>query len=237
MSLLDPDASARNEVSGASKPRVVIISNVLLYREGLAASLTKDGRLEVASALGSGSALAAIQAIGPDAVLLDASTSGALILARQVRACCPSARLVGFGIAGGADAFLACAEAGVAAFVDSNGTVSELVAAVEGALRGELRCSPQVTALLCDRLASLADTRDSSAETLTRREREIAVLVAQGLSNKEIASDLNIGPATVKNHVHNILDKLKVRRRAAIAAHLTRPAPNGAKGPAECRPA
>jgi DNA-binding NarL/FixJ family response regulator len=126
--------------------------------------------------------------------------------------------LVGFGIAGGAEEVLACAEAGVTAFVDSNGTVHELVGAVESALRGELLCSPRITALLCDRLASLAGTRNEMTEPLTRREREIAALIAEGLSNKEIASDLRIGPATVKNHVHNILEKLKVRRRAAVAA-------------------
>lgn len=219
MSLLDHGPGvARMESSCTERPRVVIISNVLLYREGLAASLARDGRLEVAAALDAADALAAIGALNPDAVLLDASTEGALAMARQLRGSCPSARLVGFGIVGGATDFLACAEAGVTAFVDSNGTVSELVCAVENAMRGELRCSPQVTALLCDRLASLAGVRDETTEPLTRREREIAALVAEGLSNKEIASDLRIGPATVKNHVHNILEKLKVRRRAAIAA-------------------
>jgi DNA-binding CsgD family transcriptional regulator len=55
---------------------------------------------------------------------------------------------------------------------------------------------------------------------LTRREREIAALIGEGLSNKEIAIDLRIGPSTVKNHIHNILEKLNVRRRAAIVHQL-----------------
>jgi DNA-binding NarL/FixJ family response regulator len=220
MSLSDhgPVATPRLEPSPSDRPRIAIISNVLLYREGLAASLARDGRLDIAATMCAAEAPGAVGGLDLDAILIDSSTEGALALARRMRAICPDVRLVGFGIAGGADEVLACAEAGVTAFVDSNGTVQELVGAVESALRGELLCSPRVTALLCDRLASLAGNPNELTEPLTRREREIAALIAEGLSNKEIASDLKIGPATVKNHVHNILEKLKVRRRAAVAA-------------------
>jgi DNA-binding CsgD family transcriptional regulator len=57
---------------------------------------------------------------------------------------------------------------------------------------------------------------------LTRREREIVALLRQGLSNKEIARSLQIGYATVKNHVHSILSKLQVRRRGEAAARVRR---------------
>ena len=201
-------------------PTVVIVSDVLLYREGLAASLARDGRLEVIASLGAADALDALDDLSPDALLLDASMERGLVLARRIRSDYPDLRVVGFGIAGGAASLIACAESGLAAFVDCNGTVTELVNAVEGALRGELSCSPQLTAMMCDRLASLAGASIDGNEPLTRREREVAALVAEGLSNKEIAIDLCIGPATVKNHVHNILDKLKVRRRAAIASRM-----------------
>ena len=211
-----PDAGNRPE----SSPTVVIVSDVLLYREGLAASLARDGRLEVIALLGESDAPEALDELSPDALLLDASMERGLVLARRIRSDFPDLRVVGFGIAGGAASLVACAESGLAAFVDCNGTVAELVSAVHGALRGELSCSPQVTAMMCDRLASLAGATTENGEPLTRREREVAALVAEGLSNKEIAIDLRIGPATVKNHVHNILDKLKVRRRAAIAARM-----------------
>ena len=204
----------------AASPRVVIVSDVLLYREGLAASLARDGRLEVIAALGASDAPEALEELSPDALLLDASMERGLVLARRIRSDFPELRVVGFGIAVGAASLIACAESGLAAFVDCNGTVAELVSAVHGALRGELSCSPRVTAMMCDRLASLAGATTESGEPLTRREREVAALVAEGLSNKEIAIDLRIGPATVKNHVHNILDKLKVRRRAAIAGRM-----------------
>jgi DNA-binding NarL/FixJ family response regulator len=191
-----------------------------LYREGLAASLGRDGRLDVIDLVGGKEALARVLESLPDIVLLDGAMAHCLPLARRIRAEWPNARIVGFGISGGADQLVACAESGLAAFVDCNGSVSELVEAVQGALKGELACSPQVSALLCERLASLANAGGLGRETLTRREREIAALIGEGLSNKEIAIDLRIGPSTVKNHIHNILEKLNVRRRAAIVHQL-----------------
>jgi DNA-binding NarL/FixJ family response regulator len=200
-------------------PAVTIVSDVLLYREGLAASLLRDGRLAIVALLDSNEALPGIARKRPDAVLLDGAMSDCLTLARKVRAHFPDLRIVGFGICGGADRLVDCAESGLTAFVDSNGNLGELVDAVLGALKGELACSPEVSALMCERLANLA-AGAKKPDALTRREREIAALIGQGLSNKEIANDLRIGPSTVKNHVHNILEKLNVRRRSAIVNQL-----------------
>lgn len=201
-------------------PRVTIISDVLLYREGLAASLLRDGRLKVIDLVNSTEALPTISRNSPEVALLDGGTDGFLKLARNIRAQFPTLRIVGFGISGGADRFVDCAESGLAAFVHSKGSVSELVTAVVNALKGELSCSPEVSALMCERLACLS-TGGAHLGTLTRREQEVAALIGQGLSNKEIAKDLRIGPATVKNHVHSILEKLNVRRRAAIVQQLS----------------
>jgi DNA-binding NarL/FixJ family response regulator len=211
------------------RPRVIVVSDVLLYRHGLAASLERDGRIEVAAAISARDTHVALAAQPTDALLLDASTESGLALARQIRSSYPALRLVGFGISGGAAGLIACAESGLCAFVDRDGTVNALVSAVLSAIKGELNCSPRVAALICDRLASLAGGKAEASEPLTQRESEVAALVAEGLSNKEIAIGLRIGPATVKNHVHNILDKLKVPRRAAIPARL-REAARGRSG-------
>lgn len=202
------------------KPGVTIVSDVLLYREGLSASLLRDGRLEVLDLVSSQDALPSVTRRRPDAVLLDGAMNDCLRLARTIRAHSPGLRIVGFGICGGIDRMVDCAESGLAAFVDSNSSVGDLVTAILGALKGELACSPAVSALMCERLASLASARTQRPDELTRREREIAVLIGQGLSNKEIANDLRIGPSTVKNHVHSILEKLNVRRRSAIVHQL-----------------
>ena len=216
------DIDSTTKISGSLKggPQVVIVSDVLLYREGLAASIRRDGRLQVIDVVHSQDLPDVIVQKHPEVVLLDAAMAHSLALARTIRTRTPDIRIVGFGISGSAEQLIACAESGLTAFVDSEGSIDELVEAVHGALKGELACSPQLAALLCERLATLASTFNPATQPLTRRERQVATLISEGLSNKEIAIDLKIGAATVKNHVHKILEKLKVRRRTAIAHHL-----------------
>lgn len=206
-------------------PHVIVVSPVLLYREGLAASLLADGRLQVVAITDPSHSLSEVLAHNPQAVLFDANGEGALAMARKLKSLDRDFVLVGFGISNSASQAIACAEAGLSGFIDESGSIDALVKTTIGALQGEFRTSPKVTALLCERLASLANGARArgpiGSPSLSPREREIASLVSEGLSNKEIAIDLHIGPATVKNHVHNILDKLGVRRRAAIAARVS----------------
>lgn len=216
----EPRSDTANAAPANPVPRVVVASPVVLYREGLAASLARDGRLAVIAKAATADVLAAVAAHQPDAVLVDASSDDGLAVVRALHAADPATRIIGFGISGGSCSLLACAEAGCCAFVDSDGTIADLVDAVLGALRGELRCTPRLAAMLCDRLSQRVGDRPAATASLTAREREVAALVVEGRSNKEIAIDLSIGPATVKNHVHNILDKLHVARRAAIARGL-----------------
>lgn len=206
-------------------PKVLIVSAVLLCREGLAASLSRDSRMEVVATTDLPRAQVEALARAPDAVLLDATTEQSLVVAKQLKRTDPSMVVIGFGISESAAAAVACAEAGLAGFIDEGGSIDALVETTLNALRGEFHCSPRVTAHLCERLAALASANAApliaTAHSLTPRERQIASLVSEGLSNKEIALGLRIGPATVKNHVHNILDKLGVRRRAAIATRVS----------------
>ena len=218
MGLCEPSVVARLSATGV--PTVTVVSDVVLYREGLAASLARDGRFALVDMVGGTDALPVIARNLPDVILLDGGMEDCLGLARKIRTHVPGPRIVGFGISGGDDRFVACAESGLAAFIDSKGSVEDLVTTIFAALRGELSCSPKVSALMCERLASLS-AGGQRPDALTRREREVAVLIAQGLSNKEIANDLCIGPSTVKNHVHSILEKLNVRRRSAIVHQLS----------------
>jgi DNA-binding NarL/FixJ family response regulator len=203
-------------------PRLLIVSDVLLYREGLSAALVREPSVEVAGAVPGAEAARAITGLAPDVVLLDASLAEGLALARDIRLRAPATRVIGFGVSTSEEGVLACAEAGLAGFVGREGTVVDLAAAAHRALRGELSCSARVAALLFDRVASLAQARqaDATAAALTHRERQISALIEEGLSNKEIALELRIGFATVKNHVHNILEKLNVARRSGIQGRL-----------------
>jgi len=106
--------------------------------------------------------------------------------------------------------------------VPRDGTLADLRAVIESVARGEVVCSPRIAASLLRRIADLAAEREPPPPELrlTSREIEIVELIDQGLSNKEIAQRLSIALPTVKNHVHSILDKLHVHRRAEAAARL-----------------
>jgi DNA-binding NarL/FixJ family response regulator len=202
-------------------PRVLVVSDILLYREGVARGLQQLGSMCVVGAAGGSEAMTAMREAPADAVLLDASAAESLAFARTLKSIWPDVPVVGFGIGDDASG-LACAEAGLVGFVGRDGTLAELASTVDGALAGEVQCSPRLAALLCARVAALSGSRLEGASPLTRRERQIAELVSDGMSNKEIAIELHIGPATVKNHVHNILEKFKVARRGAIGSRVQR---------------
>jgi DNA-binding NarL/FixJ family response regulator len=112
-----------------------------------------------------------------------------------------------------------CAEAGVAACLPRETTLADLSATIERVAAGESNASPRVAAMLLRRIATLAE-RNSPEANLTAREEEILVLIDDGLSNKQIARRLSIELPTVKNHVHNILEKLHVHRRYEAAARM-----------------
>jgi DNA-binding NarL/FixJ family response regulator len=168
---------------------------------------------------GSGDFQEQISALRPDSLLLDLAVPGSLTIPRRAQEVLPGLRVVAFAVADVDENALACAEAGFSSYVMQDGSPEDLVAAVLSALRGELVCSPRVAGLLFSRMATLCDGQPIASidAPLTRREREIAALVACNLPNKEIARRLRLGPTTVKNHVHNILQKLNIHRRGEIA--------------------
>jgi two-component system nitrate/nitrite response regulator NarL len=215
---------------------VFIVADVRLYRDGLVNALSQTDLIDVVGAAESvDDALGAISTLRPDAVLLDVSTPGSVEAVRTMAATVPETRVVALSISDGERDVLAYAEAGVSGYVTRDAGLSELVVGLEGAVRGDVLCSPKMAGALLRRVTALAANAGDSrpAAALTSREREILELIDAGLSNKEIASRLHIEVATVKNHVHNILEKLQVRRRTEAAAlirpyrgHRVQPAPD-----------
>ena len=122
---------------------------------------------------------------------------------------------------------LACIERdGAAAYLLLESSLSDLIGNIQAVMNGETLCSPRIASLAFQRMTMLArqipvvQPRSCNGTSLTRREGEICRLIDDGLSNKEIAVRLHIEVSTVKNHVHNILDKLKVQSRYAIGKHI-----------------
>ena len=142
-----------------------------------------------------------------------------------LRTAAPAVPVVVFGIDESEDEIGACAEAGASGFLLRQGGFGELEETVAGVIRGETVCSPRVAALLLRRVTTLAAAKTPTDETahLTPREREVLMLIERGMTNKQIASNLGIEVRTVKNHVHNLLEKLSVERRTqAVAAAIAR---------------
>jgi two-component system nitrate/nitrite response regulator NarL len=200
--------------------RVAIISHVSLYREGLLRILSQiQDMLVVGQAHDLGEALALLDAVSAEVVLVDLASAPGLDEVRTLSARFPHSRVLALGVENNGAAIADCAEAGIAGFVDRDGSVEDLLAAIRSAASGELRCSPRVAAALMQRVATLASVdRERIGHELTRRELEVVKLVQQGLTNKQIASRLKIATATARNHVHNILEKLGARTRGEAAA-------------------
>ena len=203
--------------------RLVIASPVRLVREGLAAGLHgRDGVSVVDAVSLDAPGIARIAAAQPDAVLVDLGQTDALTAARLLRGACPEAKLVAFALDEIDAGVFACAAAGFSGYVPRESGTDELLRALADAMDGRMHCAPHIAAAMFRRLADfLRDTAPRAAlPVLTMRESEILALAEKGRSNKEIAQQLNIEVATVKNHVHSILEKLQVATRAEAAARL-----------------
>mgnify|MGYP003578043465 CR=1 FL=1 len=165
-----------------------------------------------------------VRSARPDVLLLDMGTGDAPLLVRDAREAHPGVRVVALAIVETDDVVLRCAAAGVSGYVSRNASLDDLVEALASVARGELVCSRMIAGTLFRQVGALSAAReDPSLARLTPREREIAALIGQGLSNKEISRRLRIGLSTVKNHVHNLLEKLQVPGRSAAAARLRVP--------------
>jgi DNA-binding NarL/FixJ family response regulator len=208
-----------------SPRRLFVLSDVRLLREGLVLALSRQPTVLVVGSSDLSVSATDIAEYRPDVVLLDAARLSNLELCQPIRQILPNGKIVAFALADIDEDVIACAEAGISGYISRTGSVEDVVAAVHSAVCGELHCPPRTSALLFSHMAVLSRNRAPVGDhtVLTRREREIVILVEQGLSNKEIARSLRIGNATVKNHVHSILSKLQVRSRGEAAARIRRP--------------
>jgi DNA-binding NarL/FixJ family response regulator len=215
LSMRGPDAP-----SSARTTRILIMGDIRLYREGLRDILGRHpGFAVVGTAADCDEGLASVRDLRPDVVLVDMAMPESIPAVREIAAADRSAKVVALAVPEVERDVIDCAEAGVAGYVTREGSLADVVAAIDSAARDEALCSPRMAATLLRRIAVLAaEHTPVPGAVLTRRELEIVGLIDAGLSNKEIAQRLCIEVATVKNHVHNILEKLHVHRRAEAAA-------------------
>jgi DNA-binding NarL/FixJ family response regulator len=202
---------------------VLVFARIRLYRDGLAGIFeAHPGMRLVGTAAELGDAVAKIATLDPDVLVVDASSPNSLTAVRAIASAQPRPAVVAVAIPEAPEGVIAFAEVGATGYVTRDASAADLVKAVEHAANGEILCSPRIVGILFRRLALLASERQpgKSLERLTRREREVALLIGDGLSNRQIATSLQIELGTVKHHVHNILEKLEVSRRTEAAARV-----------------
>jgi DNA-binding NarL/FixJ family response regulator len=204
---------------------VLVVSGVRLHRDGLCGLLGGCGGISVwGEALDAGDAAGLMKRAGtpPDVAVIDLAATAGADEALRVRDLCPGVAVVSVGLADSDADVLVLAEAGVVGFLTRVAGPDEPVAALECAARGEVLCSPRIAAAFVRRLGDLSRDRPDAGQLmpLTGREFEIAELITNGLTNKQIARRLSIELPTVKNHVHHILEKLDVKRRGEVGPRL-----------------
>lgn len=202
---------------------VLLVDDVCLSRESLAAQLRgQDWTGEVRTAADAGAAVACLRERPSDVVLLNLASTNGLENLAVVRAAVPGASVIAVAVSDVDNEILVCAEAGVAGFLLRDGTLGDLARTAAAVVRGEIVCPPLVVGALMRRVSHLAAQRSGPIDDthLTPREREVLVLIEQGMTNKQIGQRLGIEVRTVKNHVHSLLEKLRVRRRGEAAARL-----------------
>jgi len=208
--------------------RVLVVDDQPLFRKALAGLVNAQLDMTVVGEAENGiEALERVQAVAPDVVVMDVNmpVSGGVEGVRAIRGAGFGTKIVMLTISEEDDDLFDAIRAGANGYLLKNIRPEVLFDDLRGVMRGEAPIAPAIAHKLLDALRdgpprSHAPTRPGEGETaLTRRETEILQLVAGGLSNKEIASQLTITEGTVKNHVHNSLEKLHLSNRTQAAAY------------------
>ncbi|MBN2011046.1 response regulator transcription factor [candidate division KSB1 bacterium] len=196
---------------------IFIVDDNRLLREGLVSMLTELDDFVVVGTAGNGlKALEQIKKLRPHVALVDIGLpdKDGIEVTQALHENAPDVKVIILGMPDMTDEIMTCIEAGAVGYVIKEASFDYLVETIRLANRGESFCSPRMAASLFSRVAELSKGQiPESSVKLTPREVEIINRVADGLSNKEIAQRLSIEPQTVKNHIHNILDKLQLHNR------------------------
>ena len=210
----------------AKRILVLVIEDNRLVRDGLATLLGEHPDLKVVAAVPSANAgLAQMRETQPDVVLVDAALGNgdSHRLVRDLRKEGPETRVIVMDLLPVQEDVIEFVRAGANGFIVKDATIDDFVMTIRSVSKGAGVVPQSLTGTLLSHIADQALSRKDpsvlQAVRMTKRERQITDLIAEGMSNKEIAQRLNIALYTVKSHVHNILEKLALHTRLQIAAH------------------
>ncbi len=198
--------------------RVLVVDDHPLFRQGVLFTLGHNSDIEIVGEGENGrQAIEMSQVLRPDVLLLDITMpeSDGLQAAAEVRRVSPETAIVMLTASEESDDLIAAVKAGARGYVVKGAGAGEVVEAVLAAARGDAYITPRMAGNLLREM-----TRQPGADPLaelTERERQVLVLVARGLSNKEVGSELGLAEKTVKHYLTSVLQKLHVRSRVEAA--------------------
>jgi DNA-binding NarL/FixJ family response regulator len=203
---------------------VALIEDNRLVREGISALLNQLPDLKVVAGE-SGDDTLRLKELKPEVFLLDLglNSGDSLRVAEKVKKEFPESKVIVMDLLPVHEDIVEFVNAGVSGFIMKDATLDDLVNTIRSVAKGAHVLPPQMTGSLFSQIArdAVARGRPEALESvrMTPREREVINLIAEGLSNKEIATRLNLATHTVKSHVRNVMEKLTLHTRLQIAAY------------------
>ena len=206
--------------------RLLVVDDHEVVRQGLVSLLERREHFQVVAEAGTAAeAVEMARKFEPDIVVMDVRLpdGSGIEACREIRAEFPATRVVILTSYPDEEAVLSAIIAGASGYLLKQIRGRDLVSALENVGRGESLLDPAVTEKVLDRVRRIATgTYTDELAQLTQQEQKILLLVAEGKTNKEIASEVFLSDKTVKNYVSSILSKLNLERRAQAAAFVAR---------------
>jgi len=208
------------------KTKILLIEDNRILRDGIKALINEQPDLKIVAATeGNHDTLLKARTLKPQVVLLDLglrNENGLRVVATLTKEL-PQTKVIGMGLIPSQLDIVEFVEAGAAGFILKDATIEDVLGTIRAVARGTKILPPLLTESLFTHVVDHALRKGKGklpdAARMTKREREIIVLIAEGMSNKEIAERLNLSTYTVKSHVHNILEKMALHSRLEIATH------------------
>ncbi len=204
--------------------RVMIVDDHAIVRKGIRALLSESGGFEIVAEAAEGQeAVLAAEQTQPDVILMDLLMPGmdGIEATRRITGSRPEARVLVLTSFAADNKLFPAIKAGALGYLLKDSSPEELVRAVRQVYRGEPALHPTIARKLLQEVAQPADLQPAP-EALTARELAVLRIIAQGMSNQEIADELTVSEATVRAHVSRILGKLHLASRTQAALYAVR---------------